>query len=119
MKEISRRTLIGKVGKLIGFAFDVSPLSKKDFVELVIYRTATEYVMCHSGGPLAGISIEKRAELQREGLGMHVPAALFAPFAQRSVGLELSYDDLKKICQENFPQTMKFEWLEESPKEGA
>lgn len=108
-----KSTLIGQVGKLIGFGFADHPILENSFLEVVFYQTSNEYVICISEGPLSGISLTNRACLQRPGLGMNVPGEDFAPYAQRSIEGKLPYEELKKIMNEDMPKSLpgiKLEW---------
>jgi hypothetical protein len=103
-----RSTLYSQTGRLIGFGFVPHPLFDNCFLEVVFYKTPTEYVLCMSEGKGAG-----DPESQRAGLGDEVPGSAFAPYAQRSIEGKLSYDEFKKMMEETLPSSipgMKLEW---------
>lgn len=113
MNSKGKSTLIGEVGKLIGFGFADHPILENSFIEVVFYQTKTEYVICISEGSLAGVSLANRATHQRTELGDDVPGAAFAPYAARSIGGALPYEELKKLMNETMPQSLpgiKLEW---------
>lgn len=113
MNTNGKSTLIGEIGKLIGFGFADHPILEKSFIEVVLYQTRTEYVICISEGSLAGVSLVNRANTQRSGLGNNVPGAAFAPYAARSIEAKLSYEGLKKLMSKSMPESLsgiKLEW---------
>jgi hypothetical protein len=106
-------TLIGQVGKLIGFGFTEHLILENSFIEVILYQTKLEYVICISEGPIAGVSLTNRANAQRPGLGKDVPGKDFAPFAQRSIETKLPYEELKRLINESLPLSLpgiKLEW---------
>lgn len=113
MNNKGKSTLIGQVGKMVGFGFADHPILENSFLEVVFYQTPSEYVICISEGPLAGVSLAIRANLQRPGLGVSVPGEAFAPYAQRSIEGKMPFEELKKIMNEEMPKSLfgiKLEW---------
>ncbi len=116
MNTKGKSTLLGQMGKLIGFGFADHPTAEDAFIEVVFYQTKTEYVICITEGPMAGLSLSQRASMQRQGLGTEVPGEAFAPFAARSIERDdkkLPYEELKKLFNESMPQSLpgvKLEW---------
>jgi hypothetical protein len=108
-----RSALFGQVGKMIGFGFAEHPTLGDSFIEVVFYQTEAEYIVCVSEGLIAGITLTTRAYLQRPGLGINVHGEDFAPFASRSIGGKLPFDELKKLMNEHMPTSLpgiKLEW---------
>jgi len=109
METKGRSTLMSQVGKLIGFGFAPHPINgATHYVEVVFYKTPTEYVLCLSEGAGQGDPVS-----QRIGLGDDVPGAMFAPYAQRSIEGKLPYDEFKNFMNETMPESMpgiKLEW---------
>lgn len=108
-----KSTLIGQTGKLIAFGFAEHPILENSFIEVVLYQTKREYVICMSEGPLAGVPLPNRANVQRTGLGSSVPGAAFAPYAARSLEGKLPYEEFKKVMNDSMPASLpgiQMEW---------
>lgn len=113
MNTKGKSTLVGQVGKLIGFGFADHPILGDSFINLTLYKTKDEYVICISEGSQSRVSLIQRASLQRPNLGQDVPGESFAPYAARSIEGKLPYEELKKLMNESLPRSLpdiKLEW---------
>lgn len=106
MREMGKSTLLKKTGKLMGFGYGQHPLKADWYMNVVIYRTDTDYVLCISELPKS----QADPAALRKNLGTDVPGAAFAPYAARAIDVRFPFAQLKETLKE---LNANIEWFKE------
>ncbi|HEY2584460.1 MAG TPA: hypothetical protein VGI81_01700 [Tepidisphaeraceae bacterium] len=114
MQETGRSTLASKTSILVGSGFGKSPANATGSVNVAVYRTDDQWVICVA--ELSGCG-EVEAESQRKSLGAAVPGRLFAAYAARGIGGDISYAEVRELIDRSVPESfprMTIRWLDEA-----
>jgi hypothetical protein len=112
MQEAGRSTLASKTGVLVGSGFAKHPINNVGSINVAVYKTDDQWVIC-----LAELSGCGDPEAQRSALGAEVPGSLFAAYATRGIGSEMPYAKVRELMDKSLPHSfpgIAMHWLSEA-----
>ena len=101
MNTTGKSTLLHQTGKMVGSGFARHPQKPGWSMNVVVYKTDDQWVIC-----LAELEGGGDPEAQRANLGSLVPGSLFAPYAARGIGAEMPYEELRRILDKSLPLSL-------------
>jgi hypothetical protein len=112
MRSQGKSSLLDKVGTVVGIGFAKHPQRAGWALQVTVYKTDDQWVMCFAELP----GIGERSLLKAQ-LGSQVPGSVFAKYAVRGISIGLPFAELRTTLEASLPQSLpglKMDWHMES-----
>ena len=114
MQSQGKSSLLDKVGTVVGIGFAKHPQRSGWALQVTVYRTDDQWVLCFMELPGVGEKSVRKSQL-----GNQVPGSVFAKYAVRGISIGLPFAELRTTLEASLPQSLpglQMDWYAEPPR---